>query len=242
MFSSTYSLASALNKSAENHRVVSNNLAHLNVAGYRREISVFESVFDDEKRTPQDVRFNGIQNGKPATDFSVGSIKRTNRPLDMAINGDAFFEVQGPNGPLYTRSGSFKVNFDGTLVSPIGMPVVGEGGPITIPPEASQQELTISPTGQISSGPLQLGKIKLVAFNDNAKLERAGTTLFRAGEAGPKEPEADVRIQNNSLEMTNVSATVEMVSMVVGLRHYEAVQNALNSISQAIEKSSNPNN
>jgi flagellar basal body rod protein FlgG len=153
----------------------------------------------------------------------------------VALNGDGFFRLQGPQGDLYTRDGSFQIQPDGQLVTSDGLPVLGTGGPISLPVEVSQNLIRIGTDGQILADGQVAGNLDIVSFEDNKQLTQTGPTRFRADPSAVSRP-SDSMVQQGYLEMSNTSAVTEMISMIIGMRHFEAAQQSLRSISEAIRQ------
>ena len=119
-------------------------------------------------------------------DFSQGHFDQTKRPLDLALHGDGFFTVQGPDGPLYTRNGSFYVDANRQLVTIDNLPVMGPAGPIVLPQQVNSENIDVSRDGRLSSNGQEFGQLELVKFQDNSVLTPAGSSLFSASaNAGP---------------------------------------------------------
>lgn len=211
------------------HEVTANNLANANTPGFRRTLLAISA------REP-----NGSPNnrgGKPASthvDFTQGPLNRTGRTLDVALNGDGFFVVETENGPRYTRNGSFHLDSTNQLVTSLGDPVLG-GGPIAIPGEVALSSITIGPDGTIRGDGTEIGKLDVVNFQDVASLKQVGANLFDAGQAVPEEPANTVVVQG-SLESSNTSVVHEMIRMIIGMRHFEAAQQSLKSISDVLQQ------
>ena len=138
-------------------------------------------------------------------------------------------------GDLFTRDGSFQILTDGQLVSGDGLPVLGGGGPIYLPVELSHDQIRIGTDGLISAAGNQFGTLDIVAFEDNQLLVQEGPTRFRANPA-VAETESTARLQQGSLEMSNASAVSEMIAMMIGMRHFEAAQQSLRSISESVRQ------
>lgn len=242
MLEGLYSAATALSAAQVNQDIVSENLAHMNVPGFRKLIPSFES-FDQvlqQSGEATGLRGRGVIADHSTTDFSAGPMAHTGRSLDVAINGDGFFAVETAEGePLYTRNGVFFLSEDGTLTNSTGMSVLGENGTFTIPAGHSPSDIVIGQDGTVSVRGETLGKLRLVSFNDKSQLERAGTTLFRPLNGAA--PEASVAgVAQGMREQANVSAIDEMVQMIKGARHYEAAQRALKSIDDSISNNTDP--
>ena len=235
MIRGVYSLASAMDTAAINHEVVANNLAHVNTPGYRRQGLQVES-FNPRQLTPSadaqpTSRVAAVRPGGAFTTFDSGPVQQTGNPFDLALNGDGFFVLDGPSGPLYSRNGTFTLGSDGQLQTQSGLRVRGNGGPIAIPPGASSVQ--IGQDGTISADGLEVGKLDIASFDRPELLRRAGDTTFE-GPAPQTPPPGAVRVEQGYREGSNVNPVHEMVSMMLGYRHYEAAEKTLRAISDAL--------
>jgi flagellar basal-body rod protein FlgF len=199
--------------------VLANNLANASTTGFRAELQAFRAV---------PVRGDGASTRVYALetttgyDASAGPLTQTGRPLDVAMQGNAWLAVQALDGTeAYTRAGSLQVNAEGTLSTSGGLAVLGDGGPITLPPDSVPQiasDGTVSvrqPNGSITP----LGRLKLVT--PEAPLTRGDDALFRAAEGElPGDPNA--RLQDGALEGSNVNPIENMVAMIAAARQFEA--------------------
>ena len=242
MMSGMLSAASALDGLSQNQEVVAQNLAHASVPGYRRRGLSFESAgakaaggAQTTAKTSSGQQGSGA--GKIYSSFEPGSLQFTNNPLDLAIKGDGFFVVNSPNGPMYTRNGCFELNAKGELVSSQGMPLQGSSGTLRVPP--STAKITIAADGAVMADKTQVGKLKLVRFTDPQQLEAAGTTLFSAPSSAQPEA-AKATVQQGYREGSNVQIVNEMVSMITGMRHYEALQHTIRALSDAMQQQTRP--
>ncbi len=241
MFRSLYDGAATLHVLDRQHQATANNLANINSGGFRRaEFSVIES------RGPQSQRNrigNGPQIEKLNIDFSQGRLIETGRTLDVAIFGDGFFEMETPNGQtVYSKNGRFvrRTGADGiangTLQTDTGLTVMGQNGPIVIPPSAAESEIQIGPDGAVRVGDTEIGKLQITAFEDNSTLVPLNQSVFQASaRSNPVIPETEVR--QKFFEASNINPTSELVSLIVGGRLYEAVQKATTTISRSLEQS-----
>ncbi|MEX8496065.1 flagellar basal-body rod protein FlgF [Sphaerotilus sp.] len=199
--------------------VLANNLANVSTNGFREELQSFRAV---------PVRGDGASTRAYALETTTGynpepgNVVPTGRNLDVAVKGNAWLSVQGLDGTeAYTRSGSLEVNAEGTLVTRSGLTVLGDGGPISVPPNA---EVSVGSDGTVSartpgSAPGPVGKLKLVT--PQSPLKRSEDGLFRApGGDLPADPAAQV--QDGALENSNVSAVGTMVAMIAAARQFEA--------------------
>ncbi len=238
MIQGFYSAATALDTAAQNHDAVAHNLAHATMPGYRRRALSFET-FDRAlaQAFNGDPGLLGTRVSNFYSVFETGPLQFTTNPLDLAINGDSFFVVQGPNGPLYTRNGSFQLTATGELQTKGGLPVVSDSGPITIPPRTAQ--ITVAPDGTVLADRVPTGRLQLASFDNPNLLVPAGTTLYAAPPGVTPAPNTS-RVEQGYLEGSNVLAVNEMVSMITGMRHYEAAQRALRALSEALELRTRP--
>jgi flagellar basal-body rod protein FlgF len=240
MVNGLYSAASGLNAAEQNHEVVSQNLANANVPGYRRRALAFESFAQTLNQTTQPGTAQGLKGvgvAKAFSTFNPGPMQHTGSPFDLAVQGDSFFVLQGPNGPLYTRNGTFQLNSQGQMQSQNGLLVSGTGGPITIPSTAKQ--IVIGSDGSVVVDQVPVGQMQLARFPDANALVPVGTTVFQAPQGVQPQPSTDKVLQGYH-EASNVQAVNEMVSMIAGMRQFEASQRALRAISDAIQQNTRP--
>ncbi len=245
MLTGLYSAASAMDTAAQRHDVIANNLAHAQHPGYRRRVPVdgtFESKLLGDAADPEaepPLSTLGTSSAGNIVDFTPGPFIQTGRSLDFAIQGDGFFVVEGPNGPLYTRNGVFTLDAEGQLVTADGLAVSGGSGPIQLPPETSLEQLRITRDGKLVEGTQELGEIRIVSFENPELLQAAGVSLFQApDDVFPVDSEAFV--VQGTREGSNVSPVLEMVRMIDGMRQYEAAANALKAITEAVQQNVNP--
>jgi flagellar basal-body rod protein FlgF len=235
-----YAAATSLDATMQQQEVIAKNLAHADVPGYRRQNMNFETFDLGLSSASPEIETGNILGTRPTSTYTVfeqGSYQHTGNPFDVAVQGDGFFAVQGPDGPLYTRNGTFQINGQGELVNSSGMPVLGSGGRITIPPQAAS--ITISQDGTVFANGTTLGQLQLVRFANPNLLTQAGSTLFAAPpEAAPQQGE--VTVQQGYREGSNVNVVNEMVAMIAGLRQYEAATKALRALSDAIQQNTSP--
>ncbi|MER2520193.1 MAG: flagellar basal-body rod protein FlgF [Bdellovibrionales bacterium] len=202
--------------------VVANNVANANTSGFKREGIEFDTLVN---RTSPQRTINFVFDRATYRDASTGPIEATHNPLDLAIQGSGYFQVQTPDGSTrYTRAGSFTLNSSGELTTQAGYPVLGDGGqPVTIPESASQ--INVSGDGFITArvgseaALAQLGKIGVVNFANEAGLEAIGNGLYAASEA--PQPSASGSIVQGALEQSNVQPVTEITNMIKIMRAYE---------------------
>jgi len=234
MLRGLYAAATGMEAAASSHEVTSRNLAHASVPGFRKMLSTFESLQNAHGRTAEE-KLVGTQVKSPSFDFTPGPLNRTGAPLDLALEGDGFFVVNGPDGPLYTRSGTFELNGEGQLVTPDGLTVKSASGAITIPPNTPASAILVGPDGTIRVGGAELGQLDIRRFEDPQALRSVGATLFHA----PPElvaQESDANVIQGVREMSNVSAVSELVNLIAAQRHYEMSQKAAVSMDRTAQK------
>jgi flagellar basal-body rod protein FlgF len=180
---------------------------------------------------------------RPATDFSAGSLQKTGRDLDVAIDGDGFIAVRDSAGnEAYTRAGALYTDSVGILRTGNGLPVIGNGGPIAIPNAEKidigiDGSITVVPQGQGPEAPVVVDRIRLVN-PDLAEMTKGEDGLFRALDIeGPLPPDANVRLVSGFLENSNVNAVHELTSMLSLARQYEMQVKIMSSSKEMSESS-----
>ena len=235
--------------------VISNNLANVNTTGFKRSRAHFEDLLYQTVQQPGTVDGSGanttqeIQVGRGTRLAAVqrvemqGPIEETGRPLDFAIEGEGYFQVQMPGGELaYTRDGSFTISDQGTLVTNGGYTVVPG---ITFPNDS--MDLSVSRTGVVtvrtpgSSAQVEVGRIELARFPNATGLRAMGENLYQETEAsgspqtGFAQENGYGRIIQGGLEGSNVEIVTEMVDMITAMRAYEINSKAVQSAEQMAE-------
>ena len=236
--------------------VISNNLANVGTAGFKRSRAVFEDLLYQTLRQPgaqssqQTQLPTGLQLGtgvKPVAServFSQGNLQKTDNSLDVAVNGQGFFQVTMPDGTLaYTRDGSFHLDAQGQLVSSSGYPL---SPAITIPSNA--QVITIARDGTVTvtqpnqATPTQVGAIQLANFINAAGLQGLGENLY-SETAASGTPTTNVPgsnglglLQQGYVETSNVNVVEELVNMIQTQRAYEINSKAVQTSDQMLQK------
>jgi len=244
MVEGIYTNAASLSALEHWQQTISQNLASANVAGFKKANFAIES--DEKKNTeyaPDGVtaarHSGGIPSQTTSVNFSAGDMKATGKNTDFAIDGPGFFQVQNSNGKnLYTRDGEFHINQDNTLVTKEGLPVLGDGGPITVDPEKGT--LVVAKDGSISQGDNLLGRLNLYDFDDPAQLTRVEGGFFEPPESvGNPQALDQVSITQGSIESSNVMPMTELVNLIAVSRAYEASQRSVTSHDDLISKAIN---
>jgi flagellar basal-body rod protein FlgF len=227
--------------------VIANNVANANTNGFKADRSLFEEYLNsnahEDNFVSSDRRVSYVQDRGTFRDAGQGPMEETKNPLDLAVDGAAFFAVQTAGGERYTRDGKFSLNSTGQLVTSDGDLVLGNSGPITFQP--TDHDINVSPDGTVTvlEGTARndsiRGKIRIVAFDDPQKLTKQGAKLYATGSATPQ-ADAKSMLRQGYLEKSNVNAVSEMSRMVEVMRTYTQVANLLQQQSDlhraAIEK------
>jgi flagellar basal-body rod protein FlgF len=201
----------------------SHNLANASTTGFRADMSAFQSRAVVGSGYASRVY---ATNGTTGWDSTVGAQVSTGRDLDIAIQGDGFIAVQGRDGrEAYTRAGDLRVDPNGQLLNGAGLPVLGDGGPISVPPNtslsiAADGTISIVPLGQGPETTASIGRIKLVTA-PNEQLDRGEDGLFRMRDGTDLPADANIRVGSGALESSNVNAADSMVNMIELARNFE---------------------
>ena len=239
--------------------VISNNLANVNTAGYKESRGVFQDLMYQNVRqvggqSTQNTQLpTGLMLGTgvslTATEklFTQGNLSQTGNPLDMAIQGRGFFQVQLPDGTLgYTRDGTFHLDSQGQMVTSSGYPLSPS---ITIP--SGTTSITIGNDGTVSallqgnSSPTQIGTVQLADFVNPAGLEPRGENLYvesassGAAQTGTPGLTGLGSINQGSIETSNVNVVEELVSMIEAQRAYEMNSKAISTVDEMLRYASN---
>jgi flagellar basal-body rod protein FlgF len=209
--------------------VLANNLANVSTTGFKAELHAIRSV--PVRGDGASTRVYSLET-TVGYDETAGPVAATGRPLDVAIQGKSWLAVQGLDGTeAYTRFGALTVDSEGILKTQNGFTVMGDGGPITLPPNSA---VSIGSDGTINNkqangNVTQLGKLKLVTPEE--RLERGTDGLFRStGGELPADPNA--RLQDGALEGSNVNPIEAMISMIASSRQFEAQMKLLKTAEQ----------
>jgi len=259
MIRSLWTSATGMQAQALNLDVISNNLANVNTSGFKKSRAEFqdllyETLLPAGTSSSQDTQIPaGIQLGhgtRPSTVlkiFSQGNMENTQNELDLAIEGDGFFQITLPNGETaYTRNGAFKLDSDGRIVNSDGFTLEPE---IAIPSDA--MSISVGMDGTVSvlqageSTPSEIGTIELTRFINPAGLISMGKNLFIPSESSGNEiigtagEDGMGTLAQGFLEMANVSVVDEMVSMITAQRAYESNSKAIQAADDMLQLANN---
>lgn len=200
-----------------------NNLANAQTSGFKSDLEQFRSMPVYGPGYPTRVY---AMTERPGTDLSPGALQQTGRDLDVAIEGEGWLAVKGPDGKeAYTRAGDLRITPEGLLQTGTGLQVLGQDGPITIPPA---QKLAIGKDGTISMVPLGgnanntvvIDRIKLVK-PDLKNMEKRTDGLMHVKDNKPVEANADVSLIQGAVESSNVNTIGAMVDMIELSKNFE---------------------
>jgi flagellar basal-body rod protein FlgF len=218
-----YASISALRTAMSRQSATANNLANANTVGFRADISAAQTLWQ---------RGAGLQSRALSSeetlsaDMREGAVSQTGRSLDVALQKDALLSVQADNGEeAYTRRGDLKVTETGLLINGDGAPVLGEGGPITVPPHDSisidaQGRISIVPEGGDPKTPQDLDRLKLVS-PAGSNIVKALDGLFRVKGGGALPSDPDAKLVSGALEGSNVNTSQALIDMIESSRAWE---------------------
>lgn len=224
----------------EQQATTAHNLANATSTGFKAQVDSFRAVPVISQGLPTRAF---VVDATVGADFNSGAIQHTGRDLDVAVQGDGWLVVQRPNGSEgYTRNGALKVNENGVLQTANGLTVLGDGGPISIPPDVT---IAIAKDGTISSvnnytlpGPSNvLGRLKLVN-PDQATLVRSEEGLFITNNGTTPQADANVSVVGGALESSNVNVVDTMVNMISLARQFEMQMKLVDSAENNANKAS----
>lgn len=225
-----YTALSGLKGQMDAQATIANNIANASTIGFRADRVNFERMM---------VKGEGHDSRQPSAETVVdmdrraGTVVQTGRGLDVAITGENWLAVQAPDGSeAYTRRGDLRIAPSGVLETGDGFPVMGSGGPITVPPHdkimiAEDGSISIVPPGADPAAPPQtLDQLKLVSDQGSRTVKGLDNLLHVRG-GGALPADLDARVQTGALEQSNVNLTQSLVDMIENQRSYEVQANLL---------------
>ena len=234
-----YSSLAAMRGAMARQATIANNLANVNTAGFRGEFTSAEaewlkgSGLNGRATMSQDVT---------GANMTPGAVTATGRDLDVALNGNALLTVQAADGSeAYTRRGDLQLSQTGLLTTGDGVPVLGQSGPITLPPADSVSighdgQVWVVPQGGDPKSPQAVDTLKLVSA-DGSTIKKGIDGLFRVDGGGALPADPDATLTAKSLEGSNVNASATLVDMIDAARSWEAQVKMLTT-AQDLDKSS----
>ena len=234
-----YSSLAAMRGSMARQTTIASNLANANTTGFKAEMANARPLWLGATGAATRATSSGEVAG---ADMNGGAVQATGRDLDVALNGDAMLAVQADNGDeAYTRRGDFQVAPSGLLTTGDGRPVLGDGGPITLPPA---DKVSIAPDGQIwivpqggdPKAPQAVDRLKIATASGSA-VSKGMDGLFRATAGGTLPSDPDATLTPKSLESSNVNATSSLVDMIEASRAWDS-QIKMLTTAQDLDKAS----
>lgn len=221
--------AAGMRSRTETLDLLANNLANAGTAGYKADGESYDLYFGDDA-------WDGVNQNRPAwsemplvqrnwTDFSQGTLLDTGNMGDIALTSQGFFVVQTAGGPLYTRSGHFKVAKNGQLQTPEGYQVVGQNGnPVQLDPSKT---FSVSNSGQILQDGNPVATLQVLDVQTVDGLTKRGNTYFSLSPSAKTTPVANPEIAQGKVESSNVNPSTAAVKLVGVLRQFEMLQRAV---------------
>ncbi len=210
--------------------VIAKNLANANTVGYKKDVISFKQVLTQTN----DVETSNVQTNF-GIDHSRGNLTFTGNTLDMAVDGDGFFTLETDSGIRYTRNGQFQLSNTGEIVTATGAKLLGQSGPIQIPP--GKREILVDSEGNIKVDGSNVGTLMITNFTDLTSLASTGDSLFTAPiESINESNDINIKVAQGYLESSNVDIVIEMVDMIANMRSYEASNNVIKSFSDLMER------
>lgn len=218
--------------------IISQNIANANTNGYKRDLPVsgtfpaeFESALLGMTQSAMPLQNNlPLPRVQSVLDASQGALRFTGNPLDVAIEGDGFFELSTAEGTRFTRHGAFKLDVGGRLVTADGHVVNGVGGEIRLLNTSPK----IDKQGRLFDGEDMVGQLKVVRFDDTTGLHRLGGGLYMSDTVAEPVVGAHQGVRQGHLEASNVDAMHEMVRMIETTRHFEMSQKVITGYDEMI--------
>lgn len=216
--------------------MIANNVANINTTGFKADRTVFSQFLmpraSDQSFGGRDRQISYVEDRTTYIDMAQGAVQHTGNPLDVTIDGNAYFVVQTPRGQRYTRNGALQVNGAGQLVTSNGDQVLGTSGPITF--QNIDHDIVISGSGIITvregnaTVDSQRGTLQLASFDNPQALQKDGGSTFMAPPGVNANPApAGTRVVQGTIEKSNVNGVAEMARMIEITRSYTDIANIL---------------
>jgi flagellar basal-body rod protein FlgG len=198
---------------------IANNMANISTPGFKKDFISFDQTLS--------------RHYESLVDHDQGPILATGNQLDLAIERRGFFKIITPEGPQYTRSGSFSQDADGVLMTHSGNPVMGENGPVQI----AGGTISVDSRGAVLVDGQPVDRLSIVDFEDLSLLEKGGGGLFSHPDGeNAEQPAENAVIHQGCIEQSNVNPTEEMIKMVETFRAYEANHKAIQALDEMTRK------
>jgi len=241
-----YTAATGMGIQQLKQETITNNLANVSTAGYKKDTTVFQSFSDmlmtqiGQKLDKKDVQFIGKTNfgalvGDIVTDFRDGFLEDTGDPLNFALAGDGFFTVETPEGNRYTRDGNFSLDREGFLVTQNGHRVQSNQGHVFI----GEGDFVVKENGQISVDEQDRGVLSVTSFENPDTLKKIGQNLYAPNDQTEQGAAVNTKVFQNHLEKSNINMVDEMIELMSVVRTFEANQKLIQAQDEMLQKSVN---
>lgn len=214
---------------------ISHNLANATTPGFKSTVP-FHIAFDVRMGTSGNAampQFDIVEASisQPSINMSAGAMQVTNSTSDIAIEGDSWFELNGPHGSLFTRVGRLHVDQNGNLLGPGNLPVLGEAGSIQLVGD----KFSVDRSGNVVQNGSVVGRLRRVRFDNSAQLLAQGDGTYAQGSAKVTDGLKSDPIRSGVLEASNVDSAAEMVRLTDTVRHFESLQKIVQGYDDAQE-------
>ncbi len=201
--------------------MIANNMANMSTTGYKAEKPLFTSVLRESTRGDK-VAY--VEDFGSIRDLSMGTMQPTSNPLDLAINGEGYFQVETPDGIKYTRNGMLMLNNSGEITTHDGYPMLDDSGNAIVIP-TNTKNITVSNDGTITADGSQIARIQPVMFEKERELQKLPNGLYETEEKPA--PLEKFEIRQGMIEGSNVVPILEMTQMMEVSRRYESANKLL---------------
>lgn len=241
MIPGLYISAGGMIAAEQRQSVYANNVANASTAGYKALTPVqlgFYPLFQKAGESyhvyvPKTAPGGGVKVVETFPDLSLGPLKQTGNPLNIAIQGPGYIVIQSSSGERFTRAGDLTLDAEGYLSTPQGYRVLGTNGQ---PIQIQGTEINISSDGNVTVDGVPAGQIRCVEFKNPERLTREGENLYSASQEIQRgmQPATKSALRQGYLEWSNTKIPTEMIRVTLGLRAYEANQRVISAIDESI--------
>ncbi len=221
-------IANRMRYNQKRMEIIANNLANIDTVGYKRDITFTKVLRDNQHVTI-----------KKKTEFDQGDLVNTDNPLDVAINGDAFFVVTDGENTYFTKNGKFHLATDGYLVDSDGMKVLGKGGEIFISNDIfkKEKEIKINQRGEITLGKEAIDQLFIAKVGNKDSLIKVGGSKFKLQNGFyDAADENEYTVMQGYLEESNVNPIMEMENMITMSKNFESIQKVIQNYDEVLGK------
>lgn len=223
-----YSAVSAMDAAERRLDTVAHNLANVDTVAFKRRSMSFQAI-DNAVGDP----LHRVIDGRTRIEYVQGDLVRTGRALDIALYGEGWLAVELPNGEAFTRRGELRLDEAGVLLTTDGFPVAWETRGGAIDPQG--EEIVIDGGGNVKQGAVEVGRLKIVDFDDPSKLRQNDLSYFEAP-PGARQVAHTAEVYQYSVEASNVNPIEEMVSLIETQRAFQSAGNALSMIEDSYKR------